>query len=82
MDLYKITIICIYLNKSNQFKKKTFYNEIHPSFDVGVKFLSNISSQLDYHNSIINFFIKKNWNISLNCVCNLFIMINNSEDLN
>ena len=77
-----ITVICIYLNSSNKLNTKTFYNEVQPDFDEGAKFLFNISSKVNYHNSIINFFIKKGWNIPSNGVCNLFIEINNSKDLN
>ena len=82
MNQLEIITICIYLNSSSKLNNKTFYNEIQPNFDIGAKFLFNISSELNYHNSIIKFFIKKNWNIPLNGVCNLFVEINNSEDLN
>ena len=78
----EIITICIYLNSSSKLNNKTFYNEIQPNFESGAKFLFDISSELNYHNSIIKFFIKKNWNIPLNGVCNLFVEINNSEDLN
>ena len=77
-----ITIVSIYLNDSEGKNKKTFYNEIQPYFDRGAKFLFEISSKLSYHNNIIRFFIKKNWNIPLNGTCNLFVEINNSNDLN
>ena len=82
LEELEIITICIYLNASNELNNKTFYNEIQYNFDEGAQFLFNISSQLDYHNSIINFFIKQNWNIPLNGVCNLFVEINNSKDLN
>jgi hypothetical protein len=78
----EIITICIYLNSSNNCNQKQFYNEIQPQFDSGAKFLFNISSGLDYHNSIIKFFLKKDWNIPLNGRCKLFIEINNSKDLN
>ena len=77
-----IITICIYLNSSNKLNLKTFYNKIEPDFDEGAKFLFNISSKLNYHNAIIKFFIKEGWNIPSNGVSNLFIEINNSEDLN
>ena len=82
MNQLEIITICIYLNSSSKLNNKTFYNEIQPNFESGAKFLFDISSELNYHNSIIKFFIKKNWNIPLNGVCNLFVEINNSEDLN
>ncbi len=82
MNQLDIITICIYLNSSSKLNNKTFYNEIQPNFESGAKFLFDISSELNYHNSIIKFFIKKNWNIPLNGVCNLFVEINNSEDLN
>ena len=63
-------------------EQQSFYNEIQSNFDEGAKFLFNISSKLNYHNNIIKFFIKKNWDIPLNGICKLFIEINNSEDLN
>ena len=78
----KIITICIYLNSSSSLNKKTFYNEIQTHFTEGSKFLFNISSKLNYHNNIIKFFVKNNWNIPLNWVCKLFIEINNSDDLN
>ena len=59
LDALKIITICIYVNASDELNNKTFYNEIQPNFDCGAKFLFNISSQLDYHNRIIIFFIKK-----------------------
>ena len=77
-----VTTIYIYFNSSNKMNEKKFYNKIQSNFDEGVKFLFNISSELNYHNGIIQFFIKKNWNIPLNGVCKLFVEINNSEDLN
>ena len=70
------------MNSSNKLNQKRFYNEIQSNFDEGAKFLFNISSKLNYHNNIIKFFIKKNWDIPLNGICKLFIEINNSEDLN
>ena len=82
LEELEIITICIYLNASNELNNKTFYNKIQYNSNEGAKFLFNISSQLDYHNSIINFFIKQNWNIPLNGVCNLFVEINNSKDLN
>ena len=39
--------------------EKKFYNKIQSNFDEGAKFLFNISSELNYHNNIIRFFIKK-----------------------
>ena len=78
----KIIMVCIYLNNSKEKNKKTFYNEPQPYFDEGAKFLFEISNKLNYHNNIIRFFIKKNWNIPLNGTCNLFVEINNSNDLN
>ena len=54
-----LKIITIYLNASDELNNKTFYNEIQPNFNCGDKFLFNISIQLDYHNRIIIFFIKK-----------------------
>ena len=77
-----ITIVCIYLNNSKEKNKKTFYDEPQPYFDEGAKFLFEISNKLNYHNNIIRFFIKKNWNIPLNGTCKLFVEINNSNDLN
>ncbi len=81
-NLLEVITICIYLNSSNKLNQKSFYNEIQSNFDEGAKFLFNISSKLNYHNNIIKFFIKKNWDIPLNGTCKLFIEINNSEDLN
>ena len=69
----KITIVCIYLNNSEEKNKKTFYNKKQPYFDRGAKFLFEISSKLNYHNNIIRFFIKKNWNIPLNGTCKLLL---------
>lgn len=78
-----ITTICIYLNSANKFKTiKKFYNKIESDFDEGAKFLFNISSKLNYHNCIIKYFMKKDWDIPLNGVCNLFIRIDNSKNLN
>ena len=77
-----ITIVSIYLNDSEGKNKKTFYNEPQPYFDRGAKFLFEISNKLNYHNNIIRFFIKKDWNIPLNGTCKLFVEINNSNDLN
>ena len=56
--------------------KKQYY------FDSGEDFLFDISTQLDYHNPIIKYFIKNNWEIPLNGKANLFVEINNSENLN
>ena len=78
----EIITIGIYLNSSDKLNNKTFYNKIQSNFDVGARFLFNISSELNYHNGIIKFFINKNWNIPLNGICKLFVEINNSEDLN
>ena len=78
----EVTTICIYFNSSNKMNEKKFYNKIQSNFDEGAKFLFNISSELNYHNNIIRFFIKKNWDIPLNGICKLFIEINNSKDLN
>ena len=65
-NLLEVITICIYLNSSNKLNQKSFYNEIQSNFDEGAKFLFNISSKLNYHNNIIKFFIKKNWDIPLN----------------
>ena len=78
----QIITVGIFLNSSKNYNNKTFYNQIQENFNEGEKFLFNISSKLDYHNNIIKFFVKKNWTIPLNGVCNLFIEINNSKDLN
>lgn len=77
-----VTVICIYLNCSNVYNEKRFYNDIQPNFDEGAQFLFNISSKIDYHNNILKFFIKNNWKVPPNGICNLFIEINNSKDLN
>ena len=55
----EVITICIYMNSSNKLNQKRFYNEIQSNFDEGAKFLFNISSELNYHNNIIRFFIKK-----------------------
>ena len=78
-----ITTICFYLNSVNKFKTvKRFYNKIESDFDEGAKFLFSISSKLNYHNCIIKYFMKKGWEIPLNGVCNLFIRIDNSQNIN
>ena len=82
MNNLDIITICIYLNRSKKLNNKVFYNEVQNHFDDGAKFLFNISSELNYHNGLIKFFIKKDWIIPLNGVCKLFVEINNSEDLN
>ena len=82
MNNLNIITICIYLNCSKKLNNKVFYNEVQNHFDDGAKFLFNISSELDYHNGLIKFFIKKDWIIPLNGVCKLFVEINNSKDLN
>ena len=82
IDQLQITVICIYLNCSKDYNEKRFYNDIQPNFDEGAQFLFNISSKIDYHNNILKYFIKNNWKIPLNGICNLFIEINNSKDLN
>ena len=53
-----IITICIYFNRSYE-SNNTFYNKIQSNFDDGAQFLFNISSELNYHNGIIKFFIKK-----------------------
>ena len=55
----EVITICIYFNSSNKMNEKKFYNKIQSNFDEGAKFLFNISSELNYHNNIIRFFIKK-----------------------
>ena len=85
-ELQLITV-CVYLNCSNKYNDKRFYNEKEfykneSNYNKGAKFLFNISSKLDYHNSIIKYFIKNNWKIPSNGICKLFIEINNSQDLN
>ena len=79
-----IITICIYLNSNNNNNKsiKKFYNKTEDYFDEGAKFLFSISSKLNYHDCVIKYFMKKGWEIPLNGVCNLFIEVNNSQNLN
>ena len=70
------------MNSSNKCNNNTFYNTIQSDFNEGEQFLFDISSKLDYHNNIIKYFVKNNWRIPPNGVCNLFVEINNSKDLN
>ena len=80
--LNDILTICIYLNSSNNFNQKKFYNKIQPHFDKGAKLLFKISSSKDYHNNVIKFFLDNDWTIPKNGRCKLFVEINNSKDLN
>ena len=78
----ELIIITIYLNSDRKLNIKKFYNKKQNYFDSGAQFLFDISTQLDYHNPIIKYFIKNNWEIPLNGRANLFIEINNSDNLN
>ena len=76
-----IIIISIFLTSQGIPKTETFYDEVQPHFTGGAKDLFLMSSNLNYENPIIKFFIKKGWDIPISGECRLFIEINNSQNL-
>ena len=69
----ELIIITIYLNSNRNLNIKKLLNKKQYYFDSGEDFLFDISTQLDYHNPIIKYFIKNNWEIPLNGKANYLL---------
>ena len=70
---WELIIITIYLNSNRNLNIKKLFNKKQYYFDSGEDFLFDISTQLDYHNPIIKYFIKNNWEIPLNGKANYLL---------
>lgn len=77
-----IKVIGIYLTNQKIYNEKKLLDDIPYYFDKGAKDLMEMSSLMNYEDSIIKFFILKGWDIPTSGDCKLFVEINNSQNLN
>ena len=77
-----VIIVSIFLTSNSIPKEEKLYDTVQNHFTSGSKDLFLMSSTLTYENPVIKFLIQKKWDIPSSGQCNLFVEINNTQNLN
>lgn len=76
-----VIIITVYLSPDKVQREKTLYDRAPAHLSNNAKNLFELSSSLFYDDPFVRFLVSQNWNLPTNGYCNLFLEVNNIQNL-